>query len=438
MSLQKFIYGAFQKVIEQDDGTIRIEGIASTPARDDSDEIITADAMRGAQDDYMKWGAIREMHGPSAAGTALAMDIDENGTTKMVVHIVDPGAIKKVQSGVYKGFSVGGKVLARDPKDRRTITKIKLIEVSLVDRPCNPEARLDMWKAADAAETLESGMPDVKTAGAIAPTNAEVRARAEDLCKTAGKPASRYVDYLAKGRDELLAEYAAGGAVVVEPETPVVPEAVVEPVVATDENAVVAEPELLAAAAGAEPIVEDPAAVLSDAIDKAKAAVAAEPDEPVVAKTAEVLTAELAAKDVELVAKNAEIEALTSKVLELETAKTDIGKAALAGAGEIGDLVKAMEARDTARDAVVAQLQADLAKFGAAVLPAKTVVLAPAVTKAADGAGTAPDLGAAAVEDERATADAFAKYVDSMGEQERGEFLLRAQLKFGGRPANIS
>jgi hypothetical protein len=88
------------------------------------------------------------MHGPSAAGTALTCHVDDDGNTNLAAHIVDPVAVKKVQAGVYKGFSIGGKVLKRDPKDPTTITALKLSEISLVDRPANPEASINMWKVA--------------------------------------------------------------------------------------------------------------------------------------------------------------------------------------------------------------------------------------------------------------------------------------------------
>jgi hypothetical protein len=51
-----------------------------------------------------------------------------------------------VVEGVYKGFSIGGRVTARDPADRRLITALRLTEISVVDRPANPDAVFDCWK----------------------------------------------------------------------------------------------------------------------------------------------------------------------------------------------------------------------------------------------------------------------------------------------------
>ena len=194
------LYGDFAKVSDRDDGTIEVHGIASSPSRDDANEVITADAMRGAIDDYLKWGAVREMHGPSAAGTALEMNVGDDGKTRLVAHVVDPVAIAKVKSGVYKGFSIGGKVVSRDPADRRTITKINLIEVSLVDRPCNPEAQFEMWKA-------DMSLDKTGASPSFAPPAEDVRARATEMAKAAGKPPKRYVDFLYKARELMRAEH---------------------------------------------------------------------------------------------------------------------------------------------------------------------------------------------------------------------------------------
>jgi hypothetical protein len=143
------LYGELKKIEPQDDGTLTVFGVASTGARDDAGEIVSPEAMKAAIPAFMASPAIREMHQPSAAGTALKCYVDpDNGSTVLAAHIVDPIAVKKVQAGVYKGFSIGGKVLARDPKDPSIITAIKLNEISLVDRPCNPEASIEMWKIA--------------------------------------------------------------------------------------------------------------------------------------------------------------------------------------------------------------------------------------------------------------------------------------------------
>ena len=142
------LYGAIQKVEPQDDGTVRVYGIATSEAVDEQGEIVRADAIRAAIPDYMRFPALREMHQLSAAGTTLDAEVCEDGTTRIVAHVVDPVAVAKVRNQVYRGFSIGGRVTQRDAGNPKTITGLVLNEISLVDRPANPEAIFDCWKAA--------------------------------------------------------------------------------------------------------------------------------------------------------------------------------------------------------------------------------------------------------------------------------------------------
>lgn len=276
------IYGELTKVEEQDDGTLKVFGIASSGVRDDAGEIVTPDAMKGALPDYALYPAVREMHGPSAAGTMIEASVDADGFTRVCAHVVDPVAIKKVKTKTYRGFSIGGRVLERDAKDRTIITAIKLSEISLVDRPANPEASIDLWKA---------DIGDLKPM-AYAPTNDEVKARAAEMAKAAGKTAlDAFKGYVAKARDALLAEHDAEG---VELEAPVVDPALAEAVdkaasglsaedrgtvlakvsaaVAAGEDADEAVTKAIAEhqAARETPVEPDPAAILAAAIAKAK------------------------------------------------------------------------------------------------------------------------------------------------------------------------
>jgi phage head maturation protease len=160
------LFGTFTKTEAQDDGTIKVWGYASSGEKDSDGETILPDAMKAAIGDYMKFGAVREMHQPLAAGTAIEIDVQEDGRTWFGAHVVDPIAVKKVQTEVYKGFSIGGKVLKRNDLNKTIIEEIKLTEVSLVDRPANPEAVFTMYKADNIEKpedqgTLKKGMYSV-------------------------------------------------------------------------------------------------------------------------------------------------------------------------------------------------------------------------------------------------------------------------------------
>ena len=131
-------------------------GYASTEARDDQGEVVKREALIAALGDYMRFANIREMHQLSAVGVAREAAVDDRGLY-VGARIVDDQAWQKVVEGVYKGYSVGGQITQRDPADYKTITGLVLNEISLVDRPANPEAVFDYWKAAGALT-----MPDTR------------------------------------------------------------------------------------------------------------------------------------------------------------------------------------------------------------------------------------------------------------------------------------
>lgn len=123
-------------------------GYASTETRDQQKEIVRLSALKSALPDYMRFANIREMHQPSAVGTAEEAAVDQKGLW-LGAHVVDDRAWDKVKKKVYKGFSIGGKVTARDAIDRSIITALDLTEISLVDRPANPDAVFTVVKRVD-------------------------------------------------------------------------------------------------------------------------------------------------------------------------------------------------------------------------------------------------------------------------------------------------
>lgn len=151
------LYGTIEKAEIQADGTIIVTGYASSEDVDSQGEIVTAEAMKAALPDYMKFANIREMHQPKAAGVALEAEVQEDGRTWLMAHIVDEDAVKKVQMQVYKGFSIGGRITGRDETNKSIITGLRLSEISLVDRPANSQAIFSMGKI-DLEPSLSKGM----------------------------------------------------------------------------------------------------------------------------------------------------------------------------------------------------------------------------------------------------------------------------------------
>ena len=139
-----------------------VVGYASSERIDGQNDIVDSEALHQALDDYMQWANLREMHQPKAVGKVLqATPVKgkirlSDGTVlvnplRIIAKIVDEDAWSKVKSGVLKGFSIGGKVVNAvtqkiNGKDIRRITGLTLNEISLVDRPANPDARIVMMK----------------------------------------------------------------------------------------------------------------------------------------------------------------------------------------------------------------------------------------------------------------------------------------------------
>ncbi len=94
-------------------------------------------------------GAVRAMHGPVAAGKLTDIGFDDNAKRITVcAKIVDDDEWRKVQEGVYTGFSQGGRYVKRwaDPDSGLTRYTAEPHEISLVDLPCVPDATFDVVK----------------------------------------------------------------------------------------------------------------------------------------------------------------------------------------------------------------------------------------------------------------------------------------------------
>lgn len=116
-----------------------VHGYASHTSKDNQGESVTKAAMEDALPGFMEFANLREMHSSSAVGVVESAQVDESGIY-ITAKVVDDTAWKKVKEGVYKGFSIGGKSL---DKADGVIKKMRLTEISLVDRPANTNCRIN-------------------------------------------------------------------------------------------------------------------------------------------------------------------------------------------------------------------------------------------------------------------------------------------------------
>lgn len=147
------------KAEQQPDGSVLVWGCPANPEEVDNDgQIADADWLKRELPAWFhSYGNMREMHQPSAVGTAKKLTWGPDDKPEIVAKIVDPLAAKKVREGVYKAFSVGVKKpeLRRDPKARNgRIVGGKIVEVSTVDRPSIPGSDIAGFKSDGVDEYL--------------------------------------------------------------------------------------------------------------------------------------------------------------------------------------------------------------------------------------------------------------------------------------------
>jgi len=182
------LYAPISKIDEE---KRMVYGYATTPSVDSQDEVIDLEASFEAVDDWKKWANIKEMHrADTAVGIAPIIEKHVGVGVYIGAEIVDDQAWKKCVKKVYKGFSIGGKVIERNGKH---ITKYRLTEISLVDRPANPDSMFMVAKRDDnnaSATEAEGGdlvekteTPSIPVAGEAPP-----KAEAEAVVKVAEVP----------------------------------------------------------------------------------------------------------------------------------------------------------------------------------------------------------------------------------------------------------
>ena len=139
------------------DGTLTVYGKATDDSLDIDQQICDADWLKRAMPHWFQTGGnIREQHSNIAAGVAKEYEMKEDGHY-ITALVVDPVSVKKVENGVLKGFSIGIKN-PRVTRDKSAmngrIVDGQIVEVSLVDRPANPNAKLILAKSVNGEDTV--------------------------------------------------------------------------------------------------------------------------------------------------------------------------------------------------------------------------------------------------------------------------------------------
>lgn len=163
---------AIDKVeVRADSGKIIIEWYASTPDIDSYNSIIDTEAIAGGMDRYMKNPVILLWHDmDKPIGTMISHNIDLTGLRiKAEISQDTDGIMKAIKDGVVKWFSMGFYALEWSYQTKqgvplsalseteidslsyddivRKITKIELLEISVVSLPANPNTLFTLTRA---------------------------------------------------------------------------------------------------------------------------------------------------------------------------------------------------------------------------------------------------------------------------------------------------
>lgn len=154
---QTNVYAGIVKMDENADGTLTVYGKATDSSVDIDQQICDPNWLDSAMPAwFMTGGNIREQHSNIAAGVANEYEKKADGHYISAL-VVDPTSVKKVKARVLKGFSIGIKS-PRVVKDNKAangrIIDGQIVEISLVDRPANPNCQLVLAKSVDGEKSL--------------------------------------------------------------------------------------------------------------------------------------------------------------------------------------------------------------------------------------------------------------------------------------------
>ena len=169
-------YAQIVKTDKQPDGTLKVYGKATDSTLDIDKQICDNAWLKEAMPNWFQTGGnIREQHSSIAAG--VATDYEEKADGHYITAlVVDPISVKKVETGVLKGFSIGirgPQVMRSEKAPGGIITGGQIVEISLVDRPANPNAKMTIAKAAENGELMAVDQLTIPTPAAVFGKSAE-------------------------------------------------------------------------------------------------------------------------------------------------------------------------------------------------------------------------------------------------------------------------
>jgi len=151
------VYVPITKIEKADGGRSRIvTGVAASDRLDYDGQRASYDWLKAQLADWFKVGNMRQDHTPGGVGKALTLEFDDEARTATVVSkAVDSDTILKLDEKILTGYSWGAKSVPGNPIRVRKgtdgvewIESGKIVEVSYVDSPANPDCFVSLVKSA--------------------------------------------------------------------------------------------------------------------------------------------------------------------------------------------------------------------------------------------------------------------------------------------------
>ena len=145
-----------------------VEGIAASETPDRVGEIFDYASSKphfqiwsqefSKASDGKSLGNIRSMHANTAAGKLTSLRFnDQAKTIEVTARVIDDAEWRKVEEGVYTGFSIGGKYIKKWADGEHTRYTAAPSEISLVDLPCITNAQFTLVKLNGSTELRKFG-----------------------------------------------------------------------------------------------------------------------------------------------------------------------------------------------------------------------------------------------------------------------------------------
>lgn len=156
MSLIYAYVGDITKTEKTPEGDLLVWGKATGPDLDLDEQICDPKWLKTAMPEWAEYANVREQHSAIAAGVGVET-VQDGDDWYVKALITDKSTAHKVETGTLKGYSIGirNARLVKDagaPNGR--IVGGAIPEISLVDRPCNPTAKMAICKSASGGGPL--------------------------------------------------------------------------------------------------------------------------------------------------------------------------------------------------------------------------------------------------------------------------------------------